>query len=246
MKKTLLIASALFVSYSFSGSEAAYALDEPDAFVDIATDNTVVISADILIYGAGATHAKTKEIRNEIVQVWNKTPDGNPWTYRDPKTGEEFTVKFDANVTLYNNLEHQSPNFIADKWNPSSRKNYFEMINDYYFRSYVFAGDEGKWSAKPYSDKTYAHEFGHVLGFTDRYHSSVDGYSESDAGWENNLMGSINNVEQRNIDALMGRIIFNYRLKKRAQNALKSLDINWPVDAGYHYRGSINITMPHL
>jgi hypothetical protein len=96
----------------------------------------------------------------------------------------------------------------------------------------------------PYYVDTYAHEFGHILGFDDRYHDVGD-RSITDAGWETNLMSCDHGsrVEQRNIDAIVGKIMSEYRLTDYVRTTLR---IPRDTSDGYIYRGALNISLPHL
>lgn len=81
-------------------------------------------------------------------------------------------------------------------------------------RSYVRGGDEGQWRANGRGGLTLAqddpapHEFGHLIGLTDRYSSSG-----ANAGWTGNIMAEPamkGIVEQKNIDAVLSHIVSKY------------------------------------
>lgn len=199
MLKTILLIFALV------SSPLAFAQD--DAEFEILPNDAIRIRTNIILYGEGATFAKAKEIQSAILQFWATDPSGKTWTSLDPASGRTFNVQFQVDVSLYKNREKELPKLIPETWNPFNRNNYIRIVDDPLSTSAVAGGDEGHWQGDE-DPKVYAHEFGHLLGLDDRYHK-VNGYAESDEGWDSNLMASILNgkVEQRNIDAVVGKIL---------------------------------------
>jgi len=242
--KSAFAAQALFIISASSPSVTGRMPANDDATVDITTDQTIRIGANIIIYGDGATLAKAKDIQNNILKNWATDSDGRPWTYFDPESGQRFKVEISAAVKLYQGKEKQKPEYIPDSYNPLSRNNYIEITTEPQFRSFVHAGDEGKWAAVPYYVDTYAHEFGHILGFDDRYFD-VGRTSYTEMGWESNLMSCEygSRVEQRNIDAIVGKIMSQYRVTDLFRNKLQ---IPRDTSDGYIYRGALNISRPNL
>ncbi len=243
-----LLASAIATPALFlltaGNSSAQRSPANDDALVDITTDQTIRIGANIIIFGDGASARKAKAIEKNILDNWAKDRWGQPWVYFDQESQKSYKVEIYANVKLYQGKEYQNPKVIPDAWNPLSRNNYIEITSDENFRSYVRSGDEGKWAEIPYYRDTYAHEFGHILGFDDRYHD-FEGRSYSDEGWETNLMSCDrgSRVEQRNIDVIVGKIMKQYRRTAATQKILR---IPSDTSDGYVYRGALNISFPHL
>lgn len=135
-----------------------------------------------------------------------------------------FDVVFDVNVDLYDsNDPSNEPGLFSGKNNPFNRDNYIKVSNEEN-RSYVKLGDEGHWRANGRNGKSLAeddpsiHEFGHLLGFKDRYINKKGAM----AGWEGNVMGEPameGKVEQRNIDALLKPIMKEYNASKTDANS---------------------------
>lgn len=209
MKKMILLTASLVASYLGTGSANPLRYDQPDSRFTIANKN-IVIQSDIVVYGKGATRQITQQIRENILKYWALSPDKKPWQYWDEESQSQFTVKFDVNVSLYQGLERNEPRIIPEAWDPTNRKNYIEIAQGR-TRAFVMAGDEGVWSNPPSREQTFAHEYGHLLGFDDRYNDGPDGYGVSNPGWDGNMMAGGDFVEQRNIDALMERVMTKYR-----------------------------------
>ena len=185
--------------------------------------HSVIIHTEIVVYGKNATAAEASAVRENILKNWQSDSYGNSWTFLEKRSGVRYEVFFDVTVSLYYGLEKQQPQIIPGAWNPMNRRNYINL-SEVPVRSNVYAGDEGRWY--PGHPNTYAHEFGHLLGLTDRYHVSKDGYSDSDRGWESNLMAdsTYGRVEQRNIDAIVRPIV----LRRLLTNADFKTEIDNP------------------
>jgi hypothetical protein len=116
--------------------------------------------------------------------------------------GENYSVNFDVNVKV-----GKTPGFLTKVWNALfGTKNYIN-VDTSNSRSFVQLGYLGTWRAVGRNglsladDNPAAHEFGHLLGFFDRY-SDTNGVFP---GWNGNIMAEPamrGNVEQRNINAL--------------------------------------------
>ena len=118
-----------------------------------------------------------------------KLETGEGWKYTDELNGITYDVVFDVQVELYNpDNPSDKPGFFSGKNNPFSRDNYIEIDNKCR-RSFVRGGDEGTWRSEGREGKSLAsdnpapHEFGHLLGFKDRY-----GEKGAQNGWEGNIM----------------------------------------------------------
>jgi hypothetical protein len=148
-------------------------------------------------------------MQSDIMNKWGSN-NGNSWTYTDKSSGKVFDVQFDVQVSLYNGKEKADPLIIAESWDPSNMDNFIDVgaSLDEVGRSFVSGGDEGSWRGVGRNSNTLAqddpapHEFGHLVGLTDRY----DDKNGVHSGWENNIMGNsqTGSVDQRNIDAVVG------------------------------------------
>ncbi|MBS1961210.1 MAG: hypothetical protein JST04_03260 [Bdellovibrionales bacterium] len=206
MKKLVAILPALVLGTALMTASA----HEEDARVEL-VGHTITIISDIVIYGPGATRAVADKIQTDVMNAWSKQSDGRAWTYFDRASNETYVVQFDVRASLYDGKERTSPGVIWDAWNPNSRKNYIKIV-DTEFRSNVIGGDEGTWKS---DCDCFAHEFGHLIGFKDRYHQDENGKDVSNAGWEENIMDdSWDHVEQRNIDVLASRVLKNRKIRR--------------------------------
>ncbi len=190
---------------------------------------TITISVNIHIYGSGATNKVAETMQRDIMNYWGKNPDtGQNWTYSYPSTKKDYTVLFDVKVDLYNPQNpKEKPGLFSGKNNPSNRDNYIEVSHKS-TRSYVESGDEGLWRSTGRNGKSLSeddpsvHEFGHLLGFRDRY-TDENGIMK---GWEGNIMAEPvmkGKVEQRNIDALLQPIMKKYnKSNHKAQSEYKT------------------------
>ena len=184
------------------GRTAKYSIDEEST--------TVTIQVDIVIYGNDATDALAKEYQTGIEAAWGQDSNGNQW--QTEINGKQYFVKFDVNVSV-----GKRPGFFTKLWNAFfGTKNYIKADRNMH-RSNVVNGFLGTWRTEGRrtslsNDNPAAHEFGHLIGFQDRY-SDVSG---THLGWEGNIMGEAamrGCVEQRNIDALGGYISNKGRLR---------------------------------
>jgi RHS repeat-associated protein len=193
--------------------------------------NQINISANIQLYGSGATKSVANQMQKSINNKW-----GGNFTAKS-SNGTNFNVNVKATVSLYGGKEKSNPFLIPESWNSDNRDNFIEIGSDTK-RSYVTGGDEGEWRGKGRNGQTLAqddpapHEFGHLLGLDDRYTDDKG----ADKGWENNIMGDSKNgkVEQINIDAIL-------------EDAMKAYDV-WSQDEnnkGKEFRYEINISRPN-
>ena len=145
--------------------------------------NTITVSVEIEIYGEAATDEIAQTYKKGIEDKWSKDSDGNPWKVE--KDGEEYTIEFDITVTV-----GEEPNAEQKKTDSYTGTENFISAEADLKRSSVTAGYLGNWRSKGRKeanltdDNPAPHEFGHLLGFKDRYNDD-DG---ADKGWESNIM----------------------------------------------------------
>ena len=177
--------------------------DGCDGYV-IINGNKITITANVYLYGAGATKSVADQMQKDVNGKWSSSTFS-----AKSANGTSFRVSVKVKILLYNNKEKSDPFIIPQSWNPYNRDNFVEVgANDK--RSYVTGGDEGLWRSQGRNGRTLAeddpapHEIGHILGLTDRY-KDKNGASVTDIGWENNIMGNsrTGKVEQRNIDGIL-------------------------------------------
>ena len=177
--------------------------DGCDGYV-IINGNKITITANVYLYGAGATKSVAEQMQKDVNGKWSSSTFS-----AKSANGTSFRVSVKVKILLYNNKEKSDPFIIPQSWNPYNRDNFVEVgANDK--RSYVTGGDEGLWRSQGRNGRTLAeddpapHEIGHMLGLTDRY-KDKNRASVTDIGWENNIMGNsrTGKVEQRNIDGIL-------------------------------------------
>ena len=177
--------------------------DGCDGYV-IINGNKITITANVYLYGAGATKSVADQMQKDVNGKWSSST-----FIAKSANGTSFRVSVKVKILLYNNKEKSDPFIIPQSWNPYNRDNFVEVgANDK--RSHVTGGDEGLWRSQGRNGRTLAeddpapHEIGHMLGLKDRY-KDKNGASVTDIGWENNIMGNsrTGKVEQRNIDGIL-------------------------------------------
>jgi hypothetical protein len=211
-----------------------------DAHMSVTNDQLELV-AKIFIYGKAATPEARTAIEAGINRYWSRSTDGTPWIYLDPATQRKYRVSITAKVELYNGIPRINPSIIPESWDPTNRNNYIEIISDPAARNYVWCGDEGVWSFPARNENVYAHEFGHLLGFKDRYNydrpkSGVLSCPDAscswfpDKGWGSNIMSATaySRVEQRNIDSIARRILNRSKGTRSYQSGYNS-----PMKAPY-------------
>jgi RHS repeat-associated protein len=192
--------------YHYSANNPVSFLDPGgmDAEVSI-KGKDVTINVEIMIYGSGASEAQAQKMQKNIMNGWDKG-----WKYKDQKTGKTYNVAFDVSVKVLDKSNPtNNPFIIPDSWNPFSRKNYIEIARKKEIdRSFVWLGDEGIW--RGWDPDPSSHEFGHLIGLDDQY---IEGGGPK-KGWQGNIMAEpagMGIVEQKNIDAIMKHIIYEYK-----------------------------------
>jgi RHS repeat-associated protein len=179
-----------------------------DAVVGI-RGNKITISAQIYLWGSGATKEVAEQMQKDIMNAWGAKKDGNKWTYKDPESGKTYTVKFDVKVKLYQGKEKNMNE--PDHENKEANENFFKVSKTVSGdnRSYVIDGHYGELRGQGRSGLSLAeddpapHEFGHMLGIPDLYKEG-GGYKK--AGYKGNIMAEPamqGIVWQGNIDRIL-------------------------------------------
>ena len=186
-----------------TGETASYSIDDEN--------KTITINVEIIIFGKDATSEIAQIYEKGIMDAW-----GGEWTAN--YNGEEYKVSINANVKL-----GKRPNIFQKIWNFFfGTKNYVNVENRE--RAYVVFGFYGNWRAVGRGTRTLSqdnpagHEFGHLLGFDDRYDYNTQ---NPKPGWEGNIMAESTYkpsiVEQRDINRMVDYIsnqkIFGYQRK---------------------------------
>ena len=186
-----------------TGETASYSIDDEN--------KTITINVEIIIFGKDATSEIAQIYEKGIMDAW-----GGEWTAN--YNGEEYKVSINANVKL-----GKRPNIFQKIWNFFfGTKNYVNVKNR--DRAYVVFGFYGNWRAVGRGTRTLSqdnpagHEFGHLLGFDDRYDYNTQ---NPKPGWEGNIMAEATYkpsiVEQRDINRMVDYIsnqkIFGYQRK---------------------------------
>ena len=188
--------------YHYGGNNPIKYID-PDgrtATYSIDHDNkTVNINVNIIIFGEDATNEIAQIYKDGIEDAW-----GGSWS-TDIK-GEQYTVNFNVNVSV-----GKAPGLFKRLWNRFIGTNNFIKADASIDRSFVSSGFLGTWRSEGRSGNTLAndnpaaHEFGHLLGFKDRYTDS----GGADPNWRGNIMAESamrGFVDQRNINAISAYI----------------------------------------
>jgi RHS repeat-associated protein len=200
-------------AYCFNNPVKYIDPDGRDGIISIYRNN-ITISANVYLYGKGATLSVLKQMQSDVNKVWGKN-------YSIEHGGKTYNVTFNINMSLYDGKEKNEPLVIADSWNPFSRNNYINITDDDR-RSKVNFGDEGVWrskgrNGKPLSDDDPApHEVAHLLGLDDQY-TDENGPNK---GWEGNIMGDSKNgkLDERNIGDILNSVWKEYNKWKDKGN----------------------------
>lgn len=196
--------------YLWCAGNPIYLVDQTgmDGMVAI-KGNTISISANVYLYGDGATNIVRDIYQNGVDEKWSNRE------YFINHNNNIFVTTINAHFLLYDNKEKNSPFIIIEKFDPTNRDNFIEVVNSDKITSEVVGFDEGKWRGKGRlgksldQDNPAPHEFGHILGLRDRYDKVT---KKPYRGWELNIMGSSKdgNVELRNIEQILNDVFIKY------------------------------------
>ena len=175
--------------------------DGRDAVITI-TDNTITVSAKIYIMNNGKNKINIIEAQKSINNYW-----GKDFTYKD-ESGKEYNVKFDIQVIEATGKEDK--NDASKNWVRPKNPNFRSQVTNYRY---------GEW-ASGQTDKTYAHEVGHMLGLADQYSDVEYDAGNLDYGGHNGEIESWN-FENTKGDELMGT---SYGFEGKEQVSQKDID----------------------
>ena len=181
----------------------------------------ICISANIYLYGDGATKQVKDIFQKGVDEKWSQKP------FAIDYNNKHFLVSVEGKFLLYGGKEKSNPIIIPESWNPLNRDNFIK-VSDNEQRSEVVGGDEGQWRSKGRNGKTLtednpaAHEFGHILGLIDRYNKQTN---MPNPGWENNIMGNSKSgeVENRNILEILRDALNEYENWIKTHNPEKEI-----------------------
>ena len=201
----------------FSVSPYVYCINNPVFLVDpngcdgviTIKGNQITVSANVYLYGTGATKTVVDQMQNDVNAKW-----GGIYTARSANEAS-FDVAVNVIINLYKGKEQSNPAIIPESWNPFNRDNFVEVRANVK-RSYVKGGDEGVWRSQGRNgmplakDDPAPHEVGHLLGLKDRY-TDKNGANEE---WKGNIMGNsrTGTVEQKNIDGILYNAMKAYNI----------------------------------
>ena len=201
-----------------------YTLNNPVLLVDpdgkdvtiTIRDGEIVISSNIYIRGSGANSYSAKNIKRSIEKYWNKGQK-----YKDGD-GNEYSVSVKVNVSVIDDeTELKEGDNVIDVIKDSGRSNVDRMRQNggnWYTRG------QGAGASSSDTRQMFAHEFGHLAGLKDRYTDKYIFFGESipHEGWEDNLMGGGDNIDQRNTDGIVSGAVKKYNKFKRAYSNYKA------------------------
>ena len=204
-------------------------IDGKDAIISI-SDNTITFTSVIYITGYKANATKAQEIQSSIMDTWGGT---FKYTHSD---GKEYDVKFDVQVkvaptdklhasrlsagenliTILNLPENSASSVDNTPGNPDARRT-------------------GTWAYNPRSEKTYAHEYSHLLGIVDLYYRENGVYYSYTGVEEFDLQGvNMHNensfVTQRTIDVLAEYALNNVNPELTIETPQWTLDRPRPIE----------------
>ena len=207
--------------------------------------NQAVFDVNVHLVGPSATPEIARAFERQIQHDWGRNPaTGAPWTYTDP-TGRTYEVRFDVDVDVVSTRQPADRQALIDRHRrPGDLDNYIEIVSphraqqladsgdpryEHGFRPNVdrVGGDTGRWQGfdgrRASMEDVASHEFGHLLGFMDRYHLEErreDGRTVMapipETGYENNIMGRPRgggHVTQQMIDDLMNAPAFTRSMR---------------------------------
>ncbi len=176
-------------------------------------DNNITITANIILEGTLATTDLAQIYKNDIMDNW-----GSITSFDDG--GNDYNISWDINVRVAEKGEERDYNGI---------KNYYEVI-DVESNSYVKNSNngairsEGRNGKSLESDNPMSHEFGHILGLSDKYitNRKDPNYGKPiNSSWEGNIMAEKAGegiVTKNNMNTILIPAIIRHSIINSLQN----------------------------
>ena len=192
--------------------------DGKDGVISICGNN-ITVRSNIIIYGKDASSQLARIYKSGIMGTWGKE---TIYKYN----GTTYNILWDVNVRVAAPQEKFDFNGVNNYIEVSMEKNTSYVTN---YNRGLFRG-RNRIGNSLQEDNPAPHEFGHLLGLSDKYKNKRIPISKE---WEGNIMASPNgNVDKRNLDAL-----FQDRLKQFEQRSIFWKMLEWiiPWDIKYNY-----------
>lgn len=186
-----------------------YALNNPIFFIDpdgqdaigSVNGNTITIKSVVYIQGHNATAAKAASIQKAIMKDWGKS-----FTYKDGD--KTYQVKFDVQVMVAGKDKDTKSEL-------SSGENLTTLVDES-SKEWVSntSGKTGEWGEDE-DDKTYSHEFGHLLSVDDLYYYDNEGNIQNYEGVDDddnmgkNALDSKSKVNGKTIEEMVAYVLKN-------------------------------------
>lgn len=189
--------------YSYCAWNPVKLVDPDGKDVELVVDSKAkTITANInLIFYSESKSVSGKDVENAMKQY--KAQITKEWggSHEVSYQGEVFQLSINVSYSIDNRAK------IPNHRNFNGRNNYIGVVRrSNKFRSNVENSNTGHWNMPTISNAA-AHEFGHLLGLSDRYDDMPQGGSIPHKGWAGNIMAnSIGHTDNRNFQDIVSLI----------------------------------------